>query len=224
MEKNKIKQYLNEHQNDQKVFEYNHFNLAICHVLLENYVEANVLFREAIVRMLSPNPIWKASAQPEWLIDIALMSGRSDLYPAIKEELNVMRINSSIIHPVGTSLPAQYCYSVMEILYPETGNILEWIENLLKRPKVKEFYAIGQCLQSIVKIDQIGFDQSLCAILKSHEGKAKHGELRWTPEGWLCLSAMSLSFIAIQKRLRVEIENDYLSIGYLTFLSGNKVT
>jgi hypothetical protein len=47
---------------------------------------------------------------------------------------------------------------------------------------------------------------------------AKHGDLRWTAEGLLCMPAMSLAYVARKRDLKVEIENDYLSIGYLEYL------
>jgi hypothetical protein len=106
----------------------------------------------------------------------------------------------------------------MEILYPSSGNISEWIKDLLKRPKYKDLYAAGFVLQSILDGEQNAFNDSLQLLLKAHEGIAKHGGLRCCPEGWLCLPGMTLSFLAVQKGLKVEIENEYLSLGYLEYL------
>ena len=106
----------------------------------------------------------------------------------------------------------------MEIVFPNSGKISEWIQDSLKRPKYKDLYAAGLALQGILNRDQGSFISSLQLLLKAHEGQAKHGDLRWTPEGWLCLSAMTLSFLAFQQGLKVDLENDYLSKGYLAYL------
>jgi hypothetical protein len=58
----------------------------------------------------------------------------------------------------------------------------------------------------------------LRSLLKVHEGKAKFGELRLTPRGWLCLPAMVLSYIAFQENLSVNVESDYFSPVYLEYI------
>ena len=51
---------------------------------------------------------------------------------------------------------------------------------------------------------------------------AKFGGLRETPEGYLCLPAMALAKVAIDRGMAVGVENEYLSKGYLEFLQQNK--
>ena len=219
MDLKKINEYLIKQKNAAKVDEADYIYLAICEVILGNYPDANKLFSESITAMFGPRPFWRRSGLVNWLVDIAILSGRSDLYPSVLEELIIYRMSSTKSNPVGNSPMAHYCYSVMEILCPGFGNISEWIKDLIKRPKYKDLYAAGFALQAIMDRDQDAFNSSLQSLLKAHEGMAKHGDLRWTPEGWLCLPAMSLSFLAIQKGLKVEIEDEYLSLGYLKYLS-----
>ena len=208
-----------KYENSPKVFEQDYFKLAICEVILGNYSEAKNLFDRSITRMFGANPYWRASGLPSWLVDIAILSGRTDLYPSVLEELTLYRINGSeYTHTGGNSPLAHYCYSVMEILLPNSGQISVWIKDLKKRPKYKDLYAAGFTLQAILDRDQDAFTQSLQLLLKAHEGMAKYGELRLTPEGWLCLPAMTLAFLACQENLKVEIENEYLSLGYLAYL------
>jgi hypothetical protein len=47
---------------------------------------------------------------------------------------------------------------------------------------------------------------------------AKFGGLRETPEGFLCLPAMSLSKMALERDLLISVESEYLSKGYLDYL------
>lgn len=218
MDLKKVNDYLEKHQNASKLYENDYLELAICEVKLGDYSKAQSLFSESIDAMFGTNPLWLASSQPNWLVDIAILSGRSDLFPSVLEELNLYRLRSTKIQPVGSSPLAHYCYSVMEILYPSGGNITAWIKDLLKRPKYKDLYAAGFVLQTILDREQNAFMDSMGLLLKAHEGMAKHGELRLTPEGWLCLPAMTLSYLAKNNGLEVEIENEYLSLGYLEYL------
>lgn len=223
MDLKKVHDYLEKHRNDPLVFEQAYFNLAICEVMLGNYSEAHRLFSESLAVMFGPNPFWLASSQPNWLVDIFILSGRFDLYPSVLEGFNRLRLKSTKIQPVGSSPTAHYCYSVMEILFPSGGNITAWIKDLLKRPKYKDLYAAGLAIQAILDKDQDAFTNSIMLLLKAHEGQAKHGWLRWTPDGWLCLPAMTLSYLAKKNDLKVEIENEYLSLGYLEYLMEKKL-
>lgn len=218
MDLKKVNDYLKKYQGASRVFEQDYFRIAICEVVLGNYSKARSLFCESIDAMFGTNPFWLASSQPNWLVDIAILSGRADLFPSVLEELNLYRLRSTKIKPVGSSPMAHYCYSVMEILYPSDGNISAWIKDLLKRPKYKDLYAAGFALQAILDRNQNVFSDSMGLLLKAHEGMAKHGDLRWIPEGWLCLPAMTLSYLAKKNDLKVEIENEYLSLGYLEYL------
>ena len=221
MHQKKINEYLMKHENMQKVYEQDYFRLAICEIILGNYPKAREHLSRSMTVMLGSNPFWRKSGQPNWLVDIAILSGRSELYPSVVEELTVYRVTPSKSGPIGSSPMAHYCYSVMEILLPSSKNISEWIKDLKKRPKYKDLYYAGFVLQAILDGDQAAFTQSLQLLLKAHEGMAKYGDLRLTPEGWLCLPAMTLSYLACQKSLKVEIENEYLSLGYLANLLEN---
>lgn len=214
----KVHDYLEKYQDAAELLENDYFELAICEVVLGNYSKAQTLFIKSVEAMFGTNPLWLASSQPNWLVDIFILSGRFDLYPSVLEGFNRLRLKSTKIQPVASSPMAHYCYSVMEILFPSSGDITAWIKDLLKRPKYKDLYAAGLALQAIVDREQSAFTDSMGLLLKAHEGQAKHGDLRWTPEGWLSLPAMSLSYLAKKNGLKVEIENEYLSLGYLEYL------
>ena len=89
---------------------------------------------------------------------------------------------------------------------------------LERRPKLKEWYAKGQALQALTHRDETALHTALLALLKAHEGIAKHGSLRWTAVGFLSMAAMALAYGARKQGLRVVIVNDYFSQGYLDYL------
>jgi len=63
-----------------------------------------------------------------------------------------------------------------------------------ERPKtVRIYFVMAKTLRAIVDQDQPAFYLALDEWLGAHRGQAKYGGLRETPEGYLCLSAMSLS-------------------------------
>jgi len=163
--------------------------------------------------MFSIRTFWRVSAQPHWLVDVCLMSGRNNCFGDVWRELDLFKAG-----PTGDNYLALYSYAVMELLLPSGWEIDKSIQGLLSKPKIKDGCAMGHALESIVKNDQTNFTTSMLSLLKAHEGMAKHGGLRETAEGFLCMPAMSLAYVASKRNLKVEFENDYLSIGYLEFL------
>jgi hypothetical protein len=101
---------------------------------------------------------------------------------------------------------------------PTGWDISVSIKALLKKPKWKLTYAAGQVLQSIVDENSLALNTTLLSLLKAHEGSAKHGELRETAEGLICMQAMALAYAALKRNLKIEIENEYFSKSYLDFL------
>lgn len=220
MDKKKIADYLTANKDKPKRFEQDYFDLGICEVVLENFPKAMEFFDLAVSRMFEDRPYWRASSSVDWLVEISILSGRTEIFPSVLEELTIYKLSSTKSSPVGNSPLAHYCYSVMELLFPSSGHLDEWIGDLLKRPKYKDLYAAGLTIQSIRNNDQSAFDQSFQMLLKVHEGQAKLGGLRWSPQGWLCLHAMTLAYLALQKNLEVTCTNDYFSLEYIQFIMG----
>ncbi len=220
MNRDKIDKYFLDHENDLKRFEQDFFDLAICKVDSGDFEKAKMYFTDSLPYIFGKKPYWRASGQVNWLVDVVILSGNKDFYSQVWEELNKFKIHGSeYSHAGGDSPMANYCYGVMEMFLPGSGDLTTAIHTLLKYPRYKDFYACGIALKSILNQDQNGFSQSLSLLLKTHEGMAKHGGLRLSPEGWLCLPAMSLSILAHEKNLKVDIENEYLSLGYLECLA-----
>jgi hypothetical protein len=218
MDKEEIRKFKEQYEQEPKIFEHNYFYVAICEVVLENYPNAKHLFEKAALRMFEENPAWKISSQPDWLADITILSGRTDLFPSVMKDLSLYRAGSTKIRPVANAPLTFYCCCIMEMLIPQSGNLKDWIGELLKRPKYKDLYAAGLTIQAIQDHDQSAFDSSLRSLLKVHAGKVKYGEFRWSPLGWLCLPAMVLSYLAFRENLSVNVESDYFSLGYLEYI------
>jgi hypothetical protein len=219
MDAQKIQEYLFKYESAPKKYEQDYFYPAICEVRLGNYSSACTWFGAALKKMLEPRTYWRMSGQPNWPVNIALLSGRTDLYPSVFEALQAYRLHGCTYeHTGGHSPVAHYCYSVMEIILPDAGNLDFWVQDLLKRPKYKDLFAAGHAFRAILEKDQTALTLSIQALLEAHTGFARHGGLRLTPEGWLCLPAMALSILAAQNHLTMDIQNEYLSLGYLDFL------
>ena len=90
---------------------------------------------------------------------------------------------------------------------------------MLKRPKWKLYYAIGQVLQSILDVDSNEFNKRMFELLKVHERIAKMGGLHKSAEGLMFMQGMSLAYVARKRNMNIVIENEYLPLNYLDFVS-----
>lgn len=213
MDKAKVRKYFENYQRIVK-FDRDKYFLAICEVQLGNYSEGQRLFQQSCAGMFQTK-WWLKTSQPNFLVDICILAGQTDAYPAILSELELYKQDNR-----GNSLVALYSYATMELLTSPHKNIEGWIQGLLKYPKYKDIFAMGQVFEAIVAQDQAAFEVAMANLLKAHEGMAKRGSLRETATGLLCMPAMSLAYVALQYDLKVEITNDYFSQGYLEYLTG----
>jgi hypothetical protein len=202
----------------QQILESNHndqmaFYLAICHICLGNFNEGQKQFEKSCLAMFSPPMLWKMSAHPDWLVDICILAGRTDLFPIMFRELESFQIGAT-----GNSLRAFYAYGMIGLLSTSRNVISKWIRGLSEKPKIVMWFSIGQALQAILEKENDKFNTALATVLKAHEGQAIRGGLRSTPEGFLCMPAMSLCYVAFTHDLNVTIDNEYLSNGYINFL------
>jgi hypothetical protein len=191
------------------------FHLAICYIHLENYPEAQFQFERSTLAMFKSPKLWKITSQPNWLTDICMLSGRIDLFHEVLRELELYKQLDK-----GDSPVALYAYGLMELLVSSGWDMYLSIKGLMERPKYKYPFSLGQILKAIVEKNQNNLDEGMKNLLAAHERMAKYGGLRESAEGFLCLPAMSLSYAAMKHNFKIEIENDYLSLGYLKFLLG----
>jgi hypothetical protein len=188
---------------------------GICYIYLEDYHEAQLQFERAIIAMFGSRKFWKETGQVDWLVEACVLSGRSDLYPAVRKELDLYKQ----IPSAGDSPVAYYAYGLMELLSSSGWDISKSIEGLLRKPKWKDTYAIGQVLQSIIDENSPSLEIAMMSLLKVHAGMAKHGGLRENAEGLICLPAMSLAYVARKRDMKIEIENQYLPLSYLDYVT-----
>jgi len=208
--------FQNRLESAEKFVELSGFLLAICYVKLGDFTNAQQLFEKSCLAMFRPPKMWKISAQVSRLVDVWILSTRQSLYPTVLEELENYR--KDMPKNNANSLLAQYSYGLVELLYPTGFNIPLWIQNLTVKPSIKDMFAIGQVFQAILDRDAIGLNSATENLLLSHQGKAKHGILRETPEGFICMSAMSLAYVAHKYDMKVIVTSEYFSPGYLNFM------
>lgn len=189
---------------------------AICYVVLGDNAEARRLFSASCVGLLQSRA-WLDSALPDLLVNTCVLSAHEELYPGVSYEVALYKTRMES-RQAPYALTAFYACGVMERLLSPDTDITAHITGLLQWPKVKDGIAMGEALQAIVANDQHGFDHALSNLLGVHRGMAHHGDLRHSAEGLLCMPAMVLAHVALKHYLRIEVKDDYLSMGYLESL------
>jgi hypothetical protein len=216
MDKSKIMEYMQKYEKRVTPFgDQFEFKLGICYIRLGEYEKAQIMFERSILSMFAPPMFWKKSAQPHWLVDIFILSKRQDLLEDVIRELDIYRSGR-----LGNSLVACYSYAVADLLSLTSKNISREINCLTKNPKIKMTFAWGSALQGVIGKDQVSFDLALENVLAVHKGQATHGGLRETPEGWLCMPAMTLIYLAMRQNLLINIINEYVDARYIKYLYG----
>jgi hypothetical protein len=190
-----------------------HLMTAICLTQLGRYSRARQFYYVALHGFLKDRRGWYGTSQPNWLVDTHILAHRPSLYPKVRDEIEAYKRDYR-----GDSLMALYSYALVCLVFGDDAEAGNYVNGLLKRPKIKDTFAMGQIIEAISVQDQPAFDTSLDALLQAHRGMAKFGGLRETPEGFLCLPAMSLSRIALEHDMAVNVESEYLSRGYLDYL------
>ncbi|MCP4426768.1 MAG: hypothetical protein GY803_19930 [Chloroflexi bacterium] len=191
---------------------------AICLVKLGKYTKANHEFSAALSGGSFQNGpgfmFFLFTGQIEKLVEAYILASQPTSFSKTLTE----QIEAYKLDPRGDSLYALYTYALMCLLNDNDQQTAPYVSGLLKKPKVKETYAIGKTIQSILDRDQHAFDVALNELLMAHRGMAKFGSLRETPEGFLSLAAMTLSKMALDRNMTVNAESEYLSEGYLDYL------
>ena len=149
--------------------------------------------------MLKPPMLWSMSAQPNHLVEVYFLSCEFGYKNDVINHLKEFRKKDRI----GDNFYANASYGFMGLYYPE----LEWttnsIKKLISKPHIKDTYNIGNCIQAIEHFDQIKLYDSLLELLAAHKSMATHGSLRVTPEGWLCMPAMVLIYLAEFRGMKI---------------------
>ncbi len=187
--------------------------VAICHTQVQDYPKALDSYRLALLHYLE-NKDWYRTSQPNLLVDTFVLARQPGFYTKVKEEIETYKQDRR-----GGSLVALYSYALLHLLAEQHEEAGSYVSGLLKYPKVKDFFAIGEMIKALISADASAFDDALIKLLSAHRGMAKFGGLRETPEGFLCLPAMSLSKVALERGLHSSVDSEYMSRGYLVYLN-----
>lgn len=191
--------------------------IAICLTMLEDYPAAREAFRLTLDDFLnSVRKAWLITNQPHWLTDTYVLADLSALYEQTWHELHTFKMEPR------PGLWGLYAYGSLCLAGGKDTEALKYVASLLAKPKYKDMFAAGQAIGAITARDQTSLDEALVNLLGAHQGMAKFGGLRETPEGYLCLPAMALSKVAMDRKMAVNVESEYLSKGYLEYLQQNK--
>ena len=198
---------------------YARLMVALCLIKLQKYESAKnnclVALENCSFRGGPGYQTFIFTSQIEKLPELFVFSGQPEsFHKTLITELNEYKKDER-----GKSLISHYAYALQNLLYGEDVEALTHCEPLVKRPKIKDMFAIGETIRAIVEKDQQAFDKALDLLLLAHRGMAKQGSLRESPEGFLSMPGISLSYIAYSRGLSINTVNEYLPVSYLDFLN-----
>jgi hypothetical protein len=192
--------------------------VAICLTKLDDYAGAQKSYGLSLQNALRDR-WWHFTGEVYSLVDTYVLANLPDCLSQVSEEVEAYKLDRR-----GDSLAALYAYSIVCLLLGRDEEATGHVLGLLKKPKVKWTLAAGKTVRALLERDQLALDAALDELLKAHRGMAKVGGLRETPEGFLCLPAMSLSRMAGERGMAVNAESEYLCTGYLEFLEEQAIT
>jgi len=185
------------------------FTLGNCYLRKRDFLRANSYYKISIEANLRNPQSWRSAGWPNWLVDVLILSKRNDLAKRASKELDLLKKDPKN----GRSPLAYYAYGIMAML-EEEGKSQIWIQKLIENSSAALQYSSGRALQAIIGGNKSAFRDQLCEILRIHDGQAKHGGLRETAEGLICMPAMSIIFLGVQKEMIVEIQSEYIAPDY----------
>ena len=191
----------------------NHLMAAICLTQLADFPKARGQYRAALADFLADRDSWHSQCQPSWLVDAYIMAAQPELLCRVAAELAAYKLDRRS----GASV-ALYSFALMELLAGHDREAANLGLDLLKWPKPRDCQAMGKVIDALVERNQRAFDKALDDLLRAHRDQARHYGDGWSPEWFLSLPAMSLSWLALGRGLSVPTGNEYLSNGYLTYL------
>jgi|WetSurMetagenome_2_1015567.scaffolds.fasta_scaffold17765_4 hypothetical protein len=191
--------------------------IAICVTMLQDFAAAKDAFRVTLDDFLnSANKAWLGTNQPHWLTDTYMLADSPTLYEQTWRELHTFKLAPR------PGLWGLYAYGSLCLVGGKDAEALKYATGLLTKPKYKDMFAAGQAIQAITARDQASLDQAFANLLVAHRGMAKIGGLRETPEGYLCLPAMALAKVALERGMTMNAESEYLAKGYLEYLQRDR--
>jgi hypothetical protein len=197
--------------------DFNCLMRAICHTCLGDYGQAQYHYGAALQKAFGHQPLWLGTSQPDWLVHMYVMANTPSSYAETRAVFERNKPTS----PWKDALHGIYSDAMFRLIEGRDGEAMQLTPRLLARPKYKDSFAMGKTIAAIVERDQGALDDALSLLLTAHRGMAKFGALRETAEGFLCLSAMSLAKMALDRGMVVNTDSEYVSMGYLEYLLTN---
>lgn len=188
------------------------YKLANCYLWMNKFIEAKEYYTQSAIAMFILPKSWKDTGQTDWLVNVCVLAGRSDLYSRVVKELVLCK---SI--DIGTYPIFYYSMCVMDFLGVQKNGPM-WIAKLLEKTKIKETFYMGEAFQAILDKNETNLNLALTNLLIKHQGRAKHGDLRETAEGLICIPAMTIGYIGLLNNMHITVESEYFSGRYLEFL------
>jgi tetratricopeptide (TPR) repeat protein len=196
---------------------YLHLMVGICFTKLGNFELAEAWYERSLEASLRTRHLWYQYGTVPDLLDPYMLTRRSDLKDRVIRE--VKEWQTEFGSRAGQRIAvAQYAYAVASLLSGADAEALQYVPLLTSSTRIRWGYAVGWLINAVARRDQAQFEESLEAFLKVHARMARFGVLRETPEGFLCLPAMSLTRLAMDRGMSVDSESEYLSLDYLAYL------
>jgi tetratricopeptide (TPR) repeat protein len=200
-----------------------HTNAANCYVKLDEFDKALQQYRKALQSRKKDlgMKLYLDANMIEKLPEVFILANEPQFY---KRELENQTNNFRQKPHGGMSLVANYAYALTTLIDGYDSEIRTYVRELLRKPKVKDMYAIGQVLSGIVMRDGSAVDKALDQLVSVHNGQVKNGALRETPEGYISMAAMSLVKMCMDRGITTSIKSMYINREYLDFLNTDRST
>lgn len=207
---------IDEHKNSNRTS--NLFTIAVCSTKLGLYEQAQINFNYVLrtggFRHGKGHELFIASAQIEKLPEIYILAGEPHSF---LETLNI-EVNKYRADPKGKSPMALYAYLLLNIITGEFDDVSIYL-NKLGTSKLKDIKAIGLSLKALLERNQLELNNALNQLCLAHKSLVKFGNLREASEGFISLPATAISILAVKREMSVTVENEYLPLGYINFLT-----
>jgi len=212
--------YCQRVENDTRDVPMNYLYAAICRMQYGQYKLARKLFTKATLKFVEQPKLWQGAGEPNQMVDSYILADQRHLFPLVDGILSQYRS-----HERSWTHWSQYAFAVWHLVRNEDETALEFLDAMLTEKNKREFkimYAMGMTVQAVAERSQEKFDLALAELIETHSRAEKWGWYRDTPEGFVCLPGLSLSKLAMERDLHVNIESEYLPMRYLEYLFQHK--
>ena len=212
----KYESYCQRVKDETRDVPMNYLYAAICHTQYKQYKLARRLFVKATLKFVEQPKLWQGAGQPNQMVDSYILANQRHLFPSVNGILKHYKN-----HENSWTHWSQYAFAVWQLVKTEDVRAIEFLDAMLTERNRKEFkvmYAMGLTVQAVAERSQEKFDLALAELIDAHARAEKWGWYRDTPEGFVCLPGLSLSKLAMERDLVVNVESEYLPMGYLEYL------